>query len=388
MIARYVLALLAVAGLAAAHIEMEYPPPINSKFDSQTPSAQIDYSMTSPLDANGDNYPCKGYNTAANIAALNSVATLTPGGSVSTTFSGTATHEGGSCQFSLSYDGGETWAVIYSIEGGCPIDLAYDVPIPSDVPAMDKAFDIGGTSTAAYTAPAIYRANTFADGTCIVPENTNVVFPNPGKQVFFPTDSTGGQLSSSSAATSLSPCSQDYTADVTVSPSSSSSSGSSSGSGSSSSAVGSTTTVKAATSTKPATTTTAVAQSSSKGAATSSFSLSNTNLASLAVGSTTTSAAAAAGTTSISQSGNSTAVTGSSSSGNATSVTGAYIKCLSSSTWALCGTTICTEMGSVAAGTECVDGAIKATSKKQKRARSFERRRGVHSHASRNLGRH
>ena len=53
---------------------------------------------------------------------------------------GSATHNGGSCQLSLSYDGGKNWVVIYSIVGGCPSDTeTYTVPVPSDVPGTDRA---------------------------------------------------------------------------------------------------------------------------------------------------------------------------------------------------------------------------------------------------------
>ena len=44
-----------------------------------------------------------------------------------------------SCQFSLSYDQGKTFAVIASIIGGCPTAEAYTIPIPKDVPAGTKA---------------------------------------------------------------------------------------------------------------------------------------------------------------------------------------------------------------------------------------------------------
>lgn len=48
-------------------------------------------------------------------------------------------HGGGSCQFAVSYDQGKNFAVIASVMGGCPIDLAYDIPIPSTLPAGKKA---------------------------------------------------------------------------------------------------------------------------------------------------------------------------------------------------------------------------------------------------------
>ena len=39
----------------------------------------------------------------------------------------------------MSYDEGKTVAVTHSIQGGCPLALKYDVKIPADAPAADKA---------------------------------------------------------------------------------------------------------------------------------------------------------------------------------------------------------------------------------------------------------
>jgi len=52
--------------------------------------------------------------------------------------SGSATHNGGSCQMSLSYDGGKTWVVFHSIVGGCPLTETYTIPVPSDVPSGSR----------------------------------------------------------------------------------------------------------------------------------------------------------------------------------------------------------------------------------------------------------
>lgn len=172
--------------------------------------------MTSPLAADGSNYPCKGYNTAANYAKLNPVATLTAGTSLAVELAGepfaeflsrrssltllshstgTATHGGGSCQWAVSYDEGKTFAVIASIIGACPIGLKFDVPIPANLPSATKAtlswtwmnnlgnremyqecslVSITGSSSTSYTGPSLFRANTFADGTCITVEGQDV----------------------------------------------------------------------------------------------------------------------------------------------------------------------------------------------------------------------
>lgn len=49
-----------------------------------------------------------------------SVATFTAGQVVNVEFEGSARHNGGICQFSLSYDNDQTFHVIQTVEGGCP----------------------------------------------------------------------------------------------------------------------------------------------------------------------------------------------------------------------------------------------------------------------------
>lgn len=96
--------------------------------------------MSSPLFFDGSNYPCKVYDTPEAYKTLDPVATLQAGSPFKIQFAaGGATHEGGSCQFSVSYDEGKTFAVIYSIEGGCPLSLTYSVPIPKELPSSKKA---------------------------------------------------------------------------------------------------------------------------------------------------------------------------------------------------------------------------------------------------------
>jgi hypothetical protein len=94
---------------------------------------------------------------------------------------------GGSCQFAVSYDQGTTFAVVASIIGGCPISMAYSIPLPS-LPSATKALfawswqnkegnredygncaivDIVGTGPGTtYTGPKLFRANAVPDGTC------------------------------------------------------------------------------------------------------------------------------------------------------------------------------------------------------------------------------
>lgn len=132
-----ILALLGSSHLALAHMDMQYPPPLKSKFNPYAVAANdVDYSMTSPLLASGADFPCKGYQSLLGTAQGTSVATFAPGGKYNLTIEGAAYHDGGSCQASLSYDKAKTFTVIQSWVGECPISTggSWDFTIPSDAP--------------------------------------------------------------------------------------------------------------------------------------------------------------------------------------------------------------------------------------------------------------
>jgi len=124
--------ILAVAaglfGTSQAHMAMESPAPINYKTNPY--ASNIDYSYTTPLGT----YPCKGQLANLNSKAGTPVATWTAGSQQTIKIAGSAVHNGGSCQFSLSYDNGATFRVIKSIIGKCPLTPSYSVTIPSDAP--------------------------------------------------------------------------------------------------------------------------------------------------------------------------------------------------------------------------------------------------------------
>lgn len=208
------LTLATLTGLAAAHMEMTYPAPFRSKYNPYT--TNIDYSMTSPLDASGANFPCKGYQSDYDTPAGRSVATWAPGQAVNFTLTGSATHNGGSCQASFSYDRGKTWTVVHSYIGGCPLKNTWDLTLPKDIPAGDALFawswfnnignremymncahvTISGKKRAAVapeplaerspgdpfrSRPAMFVANV-ANG-CGTVETFDVEFPKPGPDV-------------------------------------------------------------------------------------------------------------------------------------------------------------------------------------------------------------
>lgn len=199
--------LLAGAQIASAHIEMSFPPPFRSKFNPNADPGSIDYSMTAPLKDTGADYPCKGYHVDFGTASGKSTATFVPGQTYNMTTAGTASHGGGSCQLSLSYDKGASFTVIESYIGNCPLAGKYDFTIPTDTQAGEAIFAwtwhnrIGnremymncapvtiaannkrGVATTAFsTRPQIFVAN-IGNG-CKTDENFDVQYPQPGPNV-------------------------------------------------------------------------------------------------------------------------------------------------------------------------------------------------------------
>ncbi|CAK42338.1 CAZyme family AA11 [Aspergillus niger] len=202
--------LLASASTVTAHIQMSNPYPIRSPLDPNGDESKKDYSYTNPLDSDGSDYPCKGY---ANDP-FRSVASYSPGGTYELDLQGSATHDGGSCQISLSYDTGKSFQVIHSMLGGCPLTESYKFTIPSDAPTGDALLTwtwfnkvgnremymncaqvtIGDGSKkrdleemrkrdAFSSLPPIFIANVNGPGQCTTIENYDVNFPLPGPSV-------------------------------------------------------------------------------------------------------------------------------------------------------------------------------------------------------------
>ncbi|KAJ2381234.1 hypothetical protein GGI23_007630, partial [Coemansia sp. RSA 2559] len=102
--------------------------------------AQLDYSITSPIPSNG--VLCK-----SNTPYPTPSATWTAGQSVTVTFQGSAIHGGGHCQWSISYDNGKTFVVLYEVlttcfignTGGSANGYPYTIKLPADLPSSDKA---------------------------------------------------------------------------------------------------------------------------------------------------------------------------------------------------------------------------------------------------------
>lgn len=206
--------LAALLAVASAHMEVQYPPPLKSKYNPNTPQADIDYNMVSPLAASGSDFPCKGYQSVLGSPAGAPTASFAAGAKGNMTITGGANHGGGSCQISLSTDGAKTFTVLQSIIGNCPTQGTsnLDFTMPPDAPAGDAVLawtwhnQIGNRemymncasvtitgggakkrddAAVAFAArPGIYVANVGPAGDgCSTAESFDVVYPDPGPNV-------------------------------------------------------------------------------------------------------------------------------------------------------------------------------------------------------------
>jgi len=192
----------ALMGSANAHVRMVEPAPLSPAPD------------TSPLDRSGSNFPCK--KTSAGFI-VNTTQDATVGQPFQLSFAGSANHNGGSCQLSLSKDdasalsSSSSFKVIYSIMGGCPgvsgVENSYQIKVPAEVPngkytmAWTWFNNIGNremymncallavsgskaSSSDFRSLPdmAIYNIQGKDNG-CKTIETKDVQFPNPGRYV-------------------------------------------------------------------------------------------------------------------------------------------------------------------------------------------------------------
>lgn len=215
----------ALLPFTSAHMEMSEPLPMRSRLDPLNTGDSIDYNLKSPLNADGSNYPCHGYQ---NDRPIRTTATYTAGNTYNMSIAGTVTHGGGSCQLSLSYDNGATFKVIQSMIGGCPVTQNYDFTVPSFAPSGVALFawtwfnEIGnremymncaqvqivgssaarrskekrqGAFSSMSSLPNIWRANIQGLNTCKTTEGLDLVYPDVGPKVIW-----GGAMKSSDPA--------------------------------------------------------------------------------------------------------------------------------------------------------------------------------------------
>jgi hypothetical protein len=207
--ATWAAAALAFFSTVNAHMIMKSPVPYGK-----------DTLNSSPLDDNGDDFPCKQRTGVYDITQMNNIPVDVP---QELTFTGSAVHGGGSCQVSVTLDQKPTknsqWKVIHSIIGGCPSNVTgnlvanadgdgaavFQFTMPKGMPngqytlgwtwfnkvgnremymncAPITVTGGGNDNSVMEKLPDMFVANIPFE-TCNIPENFNYQFPNPGDSV-------------------------------------------------------------------------------------------------------------------------------------------------------------------------------------------------------------
>ncbi|KAK5257471.1 hypothetical protein LTR16_000549, partial [Cryomyces antarcticus] len=199
----------ALAAFTNAHMIMKTPTPFGASTLNNSPLNNVARGS-----ANSD-YPCKQRSGVYDITTMNTMAVGAP---QVLTFSGSASHDGGSCQLSVSLDKEptaiSTFKVIQSYIGGCPTsstsggssEFSFSIPagMPDGVATLAWTWynKVGNRELYMNCAPitisggasdhALYDSlpdmfvinlpNTGPDG-CATQDTADVVFPDPGKFV-------------------------------------------------------------------------------------------------------------------------------------------------------------------------------------------------------------
>lgn len=200
---------LATLHICDAHIVLQNPVPYgNSTLNN------------SPLQSSGLDFPCK---LRAGVYELTQMNYWIAGEAQTVSFLGSATHGGGSCQFSVTEDLQPTkaskWKVLHSVVGGCPASVdgnlpensagqglaTFNVTLPSSIPNGNYTFawtwfnragdremymncaPISVSSNESDTdlldtLPDMFLAN-LPSTTCSTVENFDYAFPDPGDSV-------------------------------------------------------------------------------------------------------------------------------------------------------------------------------------------------------------
>ena len=123
------LSTLSIVPTTLAHMQMINPSPFRDP-QANRANEPKDWNILKPLNPDGSDFACKGYqwNTP-----WTPTATYEAGGTYNMELKGGATHGGGSCQLSMSFDRGVNFKVIKSIEGGCPEQKQYSFTVPTEL---------------------------------------------------------------------------------------------------------------------------------------------------------------------------------------------------------------------------------------------------------------
>ncbi|KAK7555320.1 hypothetical protein IWX49DRAFT_53558 [Phyllosticta citricarpa] len=226
MVSLSALAALAATVISGSHAHMIMKSPVPYGKDSLN---------NSPLDNSGSDFPCKQRSGVYDISEVNQMPV---GVAQELSFTGSATHGGGSCQLSVTLDQkpdkDSEWKVIHSIIGGCPTTAAGNLATTDGASTFNFSMPEGmpnGQYTLAWTwfnkvgnremymncapikvtggadnndvynkLPDMFVANLPREE-CEIPENENFDFPNPGDSaVTLESTSVGASLSGSNCA--------------------------------------------------------------------------------------------------------------------------------------------------------------------------------------------
>ncbi|KAI8872310.1 hypothetical protein GQ42DRAFT_119576, partial [Ramicandelaber brevisporus] len=137
--ARFIVCLVllgfALVSSVSAHMMMANPPPRRSKNSPfYVQQGLVDYDMTAPLGSSKP-FPCRGFPTGP------TTFTVQAGQAIPVQIEGSATHQGGHCQFSISYDGGRTFVVLQTVMSEClrGSGNSFMVTIPATAPPAESA---------------------------------------------------------------------------------------------------------------------------------------------------------------------------------------------------------------------------------------------------------
>ncbi|ORZ29929.1 hypothetical protein BCR44DRAFT_115004, partial [Catenaria anguillulae PL171] len=124
------LALFALLGSTVAHMNIVSPFPRGSPNDNSI--SNKDYNIMAPILTNSQ-YPCQG-KPPGQVKAR-----MVAGSEFPVRFGSGAIHDGGHCQFSVSYNG-QDFVVIHTIMNRCFLDgLTFNIPVPNNIPSAQSA---------------------------------------------------------------------------------------------------------------------------------------------------------------------------------------------------------------------------------------------------------